>query len=235
MSIYILHIDTTSNIGSVMLSCNGQVLDIKINDQPANHASFVQPAIKMLLDKYQMKGRQIACVAVANGPGSYTGLRVGLSAAKGLCYAWGIPLVAINSHYLMAKAMADEIKIKNIDNCHNILLAPMIDARRQDVFYALFKMENLSILISSKPAVLDASFLEKYLFDNCIYFSGDGAGKWQLINSSTNARFMELPKTGNAFAFLAFLAFQEKIFSDIAYLEPEYSKAFFNPNSKLNS
>jgi tRNA threonylcarbamoyladenosine biosynthesis protein TsaB len=235
MPIYILHIDTTSHIGSVMLSRNGEVLDIKINDQPANHASFVQPAIKMLLDKYEMKGSQIDCVAVSNGPGSYTGLRVGLSAAKGLCYAWGIPLVAINSHFVMAKAMADELKMKNMDSFQNILLAPMVDARRQEVFYALLKMDDLSFMIRSTTAVLEASFLETYLFENTIYFSGDGAIKWQSINLSLNARFMLLPDTTNAFAFLSYKAFQEKNFCDIAYLEPEYSKSFFNANSSIKS
>jgi tRNA threonylcarbamoyladenosine biosynthesis protein TsaB len=135
----------------------------------------------------------------------------------------------------MAKAMADELKMKNMDNFQNILLAPMIDARRQEVFYALLKMDGLSFIIRSTSAVLETSFLQTYLFQFIIYFSGDGAKKWQSMNLSLNARFMPLPDTANAFAFLSYKAFQEKNFCDIAYLEPEYSKSFFNANSSIKS
>jgi tRNA threonylcarbamoyladenosine biosynthesis protein TsaB len=229
MADYILHIDTTSRKGIVMLTCDGEILQVLENDRPSDHASFVQPAAKELLLNNGIGRHLLNCIAVSNGPGSYTGLRVGLSAAKGLCYALNVPLVALNSHRIMAKAMSLEIIQSNIDNCHNILLAPMIDARRLEVFFALFKMDDFSLLHPSQPAVLEPSFLENDLLENIIYFSGDGATKWESMCFSDNARFFELADISKAFSELAYSAFILKEFSDLPYVEPEYAKAFYAP------
>lgn len=130
----ILHIDTATNYASICISKDDVVLGFEENAEQKNHASFLQPAIKAMFAKCNFNLSDIDAVAVTNGPGSYTGLRVGLASAKGLCFALNKALILLNTLQVMAAASIESKKEEDID----ILFCPMIDARRMEVFTALY-------------------------------------------------------------------------------------------------
>jgi tRNA threonylcarbamoyladenosine biosynthesis protein TsaB len=229
MSDFILHIDTASSRGLVMISEKGVPVAFRINQNPHEHAAFVQPAIRELLDETDLTGRHFKCLAVANGPGSYTGLRVGLASAKGLCYTWQVPLCTLSSLKIMALATRDLVDRGNDLSVDQYFLAPMIDARRMEVFYALYQNQGLNEIIYPGSMVLDELFLENVLANHPVCFSGDGAVKWKSICNSPNARFFEVEENENAFAQLAWQASNALLYVNIVHAEPFYSKEFFSP------
>lgn len=194
------------------------------------HASFVQPAIRRLLEDTGLVGSQFRCVAVANGPGSYTGLRVGLAAAKGLCYAWKIPLSTLSSLGILAMATRDLVQERNIGNMpQDYYLAPMIDARRMEVFFALYRQQGLKEIFPPCAQILESGFLAEWLRENTVFFAGDGALKWQSICQSPNAHFVDTHLTEGAFAHLAMEYSKASRYADLAYAEPFYAKDFYSP------
>jgi tRNA threonylcarbamoyladenosine biosynthesis protein TsaB len=229
MGRYILHIDTSSSRGLVMISQSGKPITFRVNTNAFAHASFLQPAVKELLEELEIDKSEIICIAVANGPGSYTGLRVGLAAAKGLCYAWQLPLITLSSLFIMAKAMQDLTITNQNEFVENIAFVPMIDARRMEVFFALYSNIGLNTIIDPSPVVIDGNFLVNELQNSILYFSGDGASKWQNLCLSENARFINLPHLEHAFAYCAFQAALKQEWADIAYSEPFYKKDFYTP------
>jgi tRNA threonylcarbamoyladenosine biosynthesis protein TsaB len=213
-----------------MISSNGKPVAVRENRNPLDHASFVQPAIADLMAETGVTKNQIVAVAVANGPGSYTGLRVGLASAKGLCYAWVKPLITISSLRLMALAIRPSGDDLLLSNCEKILLAPMIDARRMEVFFALFNNCNhLQVVCEPSAAIIDNSFLSNLPDFEHIYFTGDGSEKWKAVCNLKNASFIQLPIIDNSFALDAFREFTKGNFADIAYAEPFYTKEFYSP------
>lgn len=222
----ILHIDTASARGLVMLSRGGLPVAVRTNDKATEHASFVQPAIGDMMEETGNTKKDIGCIAVANGPGSYTGLRVGLAAAKGLCYAWNIPLITLSSLKLMAAALQETLHSKNEPDSGNILFAPLIDARRMEVFRAVYRHPLLDTVIEPGAEVLTEEFLALLLEKNKIIFTGDGAAKWQNICRNTNAFFWEQRLIENAFAKMAFNTALNGEWANLVYSEPFYTKAF---------
>ena len=134
---FILNIDTATEYAGVCISDAGNILAKEESNEQKNHAIFVQSAIKKILSELALKPVSIAAIAVTQGPGSYTGLRVGLASAKGLCYALNKPLILINTLEVMALASIEATKISGTD-ISKFLFSPMIDARRQEVFTALY-------------------------------------------------------------------------------------------------
>jgi tRNA threonylcarbamoyladenosine biosynthesis protein TsaB len=228
MNDLILHIHTTAPNGFVALAENDKVLGIITNNDPLSHASFLQPAIKELLTKQGIAGRQISAICVANGPGSYTGLRVGLATAKGLCFGWQKPLIALNSLKIMAKAVQLDLNQRDSASVDKIWIAPMIDARRLEVFYGLYQLQNLIEDVKPAAAVLTNDFLNEFLSLGQIFFSGDGVTKWKSICYHENACFFQLPELVQAMSLLGLEAYEEGQFSSLAYLEPEYIKSYFS-------
>lgn len=229
MGEYILHIDTASTRGLVMISQFDQPLATRINGHAFDHASFLQPAVKELLDELSIEKSEIKAIAVANGPGSYTGLRVGLAAAKGLCYAWKIPLITLSSLQIMAKAMQETLSGNLPNDGMPIAFVPMIDARRMEVFFGMYVNFSLNVVINPQAIVIDEFFLENELKNYTIFFSGDGADKWASICLHKHARFVPLPDTEQAFATIAWQGFQRNDWADLAYTEPFYKKEFYTP------
>ena len=211
-----------------MLSREGSPVAVRINSNPMAHASFVQPAVSDLLSETGVDHAQIQAVVVANGPGSYTGLRVGLASAKGLCYAWEVPLITLSSLAIMAAAIRQPFFNQSETNLEGVLLAPMIDARRMEVFFAVYNNDNLQVISEPNSAVVDQHFLADLLKKNTIYFTGDGALKWKAICKSPHAVFIDLPNTEFVFAQEAFQAAKLQRYADIAYAEPFYTKAFYS-------
>lgn len=226
---YLLHIDTTGERGLVMLSQNGIPVASLENNNPMEHGSFLHPSIAELMKQHGIQKNEIAAIAVANGPGSYTGLRVGLSAAKGLCYVWNIPLITVSSLELLAR----RVKALN-EQLHPAFegyIVPMIDARRMEVFYAMYDGLTLDCLIESTSAVLEEDFLEKVLESHPILFTGNGMQKWKKVCNHSNAVFITAPVIDTVFAQCSNQFFNEKKWADLAYSQPDYSKEFYQQKS----
>lgn len=220
----ILNIDTSGTMASVSIGRHGKLLGIKENEAQSEHASFLQPAIKQLLDELQTDISDLDAVAVVNGPGSYTGLRVGLASAKGICYALGKPLLTIGTLPLMAYAAKANLKEKDKANTY---LCPMIDARRQEVFTAIYNADLEIILPAQAHILVNDSFVATLLQNRTLFF-GNGAPKFQLLTNQANAMFAGVYDNSTALCELSYKAFLAKDFTELAYSEPLYLKEFYN-------
>jgi tRNA threonylcarbamoyladenosine biosynthesis protein TsaB len=221
----LLNIDTSTDIASVCFSDHQHSLGILENPHQKEHASFVHVAIEQLTKSTGKSLQEIDAIAVANGPGSYTGLRVGLATAKGLCYALGKPLITISTLQMMTIAaiqFADEQEL-NTD-----LFCPMIDARRMEVFTAMYN-RNLQEVLSPSAMVLDSSSYDKWMTNNKVLFFGSGSSKFQPVLQSSNGVFKEVSFNASHLATLASEAFEKNEFADVAYAQPDYLKEFFTP------
>lgn len=219
----ILNIDTSTENGSVCLSEKGVPLVRKEIVSQKNHAGLAIPYIKEILESQKMLPRQIDAVAIAGGPGSYTGLRVASATAKGLCYLLDIPLIAINTLQMMAAGFRE-------DDMEKALFCPMIDARRMDVFTALYD-KDLNALVPPEAVTLDQNFLQAYHHDQ-VYIFGSGRDKAQtLLQGNKSWCFPDFIMDAAFLAPLAEQCFEKKQFQDPAYFEPFYLKLFYTPSS----
>lgn len=214
--IYILHLETATKVCSVALSCNGEQIAIKedLSDE-YSHGEKLTIFIQDVIREASISMKQISAVSVASGPGSYTGLRIGTSTAKGLCYALGIPLIAIDS--LSSIAVSAFKKHKNINLC------ALIDARRMEVFNAIFSKDVVIIKPISADVIDEKTYSE---YEPFIYF-GDGAEKLQTIWESRNC-FIDKTIHSSASGQItqAFSKYQNSEFESVAYFEPYYLKDF---------
>jgi tRNA threonylcarbamoyladenosine biosynthesis protein TsaB len=217
----ILNIDTSLETASVSIAKNGTILSFLTNNIQKEHAVFVHVAIHELLAKENLKPAQLDAIGVTLGPGSYTGLRVGLSAAKGLCYALNKPLITVGTLEIMTKDI-----MLQMDKTTNYLFCPMIDARRMEVFTAMYD-ENFKEIIAPHAKVLfPQSFAEKY--DNkMIMFFGSGMEKWRNIANNINASFTTNKSLVNALNILTYQKFTISNFSNLFLSIPQYSKFFY--------
>ena len=220
----ILNIDTSAAVAAVSISNNGLLSGFIQNNEQKEHASFLQPAIKQLLAQLQIKINDLDAIAAVNGPGSYTGLRVGLASAKGICYALKKPFITIGSLPIMAKSA-----IINLQIAHKQvpLLCPMIDARRMEVFTAIYNSTMAEILPAQAILLNNLSFVE-LLLQNKILFFGNGANKLQEICQHPNAIFEGQFNSLQALCELSHNEFALNKFTDLAYSEPLYLKEFYN-------
>ena len=215
----ILNIDTAVQTASVCLAGENDVLGLQINASQKDHAAWLHIAIRELLHESQTSFDQLSAIAVSSGPGSYTGLRVGMAAAKGLCYTLQLPLLAVNTLMLMA----------NSARLHtDALLCPMIDARRMEVFTAIYGHE-LEELLPSTNMILDENSFAARLNEERILFFGNGSEKFQGIIRHTNAIFKTVNTTAVDMISLSLEKFNRKDFTDLAYSEPFYGKDFHSP------
>lgn len=225
----LLHIDTATEYASVCVTQNEEVLSLKINEQQQNHASFIQPAIKTIFEElYGISLAAIDAVAVTAGPGSYTGLRVGLASAKGFCFALNKPLILINTLEVMALAAIEYCKDHSLNIKHPAAFCAMIDARRMEVFTAMYNMQ-LEYILQPAALVLNAGSFKEQLDTQQVFFSGSGAKKFSGLIHHENACFIDAQHHAGHLAKLAVKAYDQKLFADIAYSEPLYLKEFFTP------
>lgn len=224
----ILNIDTAGEKASIALAENGRVLASAINDQQRDHAAWVQVAIHHLMAQQSFGLPDLQAIAVTAGPGSYTGLRVGMATAKGLAYALGIPLITENTLRLMAYAATRQLSTPQFPRFS--LFVPMIDARRMEVFTAVYD-DQLNVLLEPRPLILDTTSYGDFINAHTVFF-GSGSSKFkQLINDSP-ASFADVDSGASDLAVLANEKFLSKQFSDIAYSEPLYLKEFYSPEKK---
>lgn len=217
----ILSIDAATEKASVCLSDNEKIIGYCDNEFQREHASFIHKAIKKLLSATNITLQNIDAFSVTSGPGSYTGLRVSMAAAKGFCFALSKPLINVNTLIVMALAAK-----KITENQQNVLFCPMIDARRMEVFTALFD-NNINMIQRPKPILLSEVFLKDEINKNKIIFFGNGSSKFEPMMKHPNASFINVVFDARNLAELSLIEYAKSCFSDITYSEPNYFKDFF--------
>lgn len=228
----ILNIDTATEHASVCLSKDHELLALESNPNQKDHAAFIQPAIRRLLSTVNCQLSALDAVAASNGPGSYTGLRVGLSTAKGICYALDKPLILINTLQIIATA-AIHHQLSTNDQ-HSTLYCPMIDARRMEVFTAVYN-DQLKEVQAPSAMILNENSFNDLLQEHAIIFSGSGSGKLKTVIENSNAFFLNIQHDARHMQTIAENMYLLKSFADKAYSEPYYIKEFFTPAPKLKS
>lgn len=214
---YILNIETATTNCSVSLSNKGETVILKedYNDN-YSHAERLHLYIDDVLKEAKISISELQAIAVSKGPGSYTGLRIGVSAAKGLCFAADKPLISIST----LKALAHQIETEEG------VIVPMLDARRLEVFSAIFDSDYNQVR-DTQAQVLDENSFKEYLDEGKVFFVGNGVAKTKELISHPNAVFIEnkLP-SANEMSQLAFAKYKKSDIEDVAYFEPYYLKDF---------
>ena len=220
----ILNIETSTDVCSVALTSEGQVLDHRENYEGQTHATLLSQYVKDMLDYAHSREMKLDAVAVSQGPGSYTGLRIGVSTAKGICYAADLPLMAIDTLEAMAHGMKE--KLGSQIEPHDLLI-PMIDARRMEVYASVFDA-NLQRINDTAAMVIDEHTFDELGKDHRLWLFGDGAPKLsKLFENQQNINIIDGFKPSAAYMrTLAEQALQKQQFVDVAYFEPFYLKDF---------
>lgn len=224
---YILNIDTATSVCSVSIAENGKLIAIKESSDEKSHSSMLTVFIEEILNKAGIKIENIDAVAVSGGPGSYTGLRIGVSAAKGICYGLNIPLISVDNLYALATFEIE--KINNVQK--NALFCPMIDARRMEVYCQIVNGNNEIIKDTFAEIITEESFAE--FSEEKIYYFGNGAEKCMSVLDSK--KFELIPNIVNSsekMIKISYEKFLNKQFENLAYYEPFYLKDFVAKPSK---
>lgn len=218
----IINIETSQEICSVAVSRDGIVEFQRECDTPMQQAAKIGPFIEECMGYLKSRGLKPDAVAVSIGPGSYTGLRIGLSAAKGLCFGLDVPLITVPTLEILAvKAM-----FRKFDFQGDELLLPMIDARRMEVYTAAYDF-RLDAVVAPQPMILDENSFSELLKEKQLYFIGEGAKKASEVIHSENAHFLtEIRPMVYGMMSLGEKAFKAGNFLDVAYSVPEYLKEF---------
>ena len=216
----IIYIETSTALCSTALSVDGRIVSER-RDSERRHASLTAPFVKEMLDEQGLSVKDCDAVCVGMGPGSYTGLRVGVSTAKGLCFGAGIPMIAVGSlDTLVWQAIGRGLLP---DGCRHIV--PMIDARRMEVYTAVFSVDG-SQITETEPKVVDAGSFSDILSEGPVLFIGDGASKCSPVLTSPNAFFVQACPEASSMLVPAEKKLAASLFEDTAYFEPFYLKEF---------
>lgn len=219
---YLLNIHTTLESAIVNLSNGNEVISTSVNDNSMHHAAFLHSSIHQILHQNDILPTSLKAVAVTAGPGSYTGIRIGLATAKGLCFALKIPLIMINTLELMAFSAKENISDEEA------LLCPMIDARRMEVFTAIYD-RHLNEVKQPLAMVLDKNSFSEILQQNRVYFFGNGAKKFEnIIDHTGNEKFIESEISSSALAHFSWNKFKKNEFENVAYSNAFYIKEFYS-------
>ena len=220
----ILNLETSTTNCSVALSLNGELLFLKEdNSTQYSHAERLHIYIDAVLKEAQIERSQIDAVAVSKGPGSYTGLRIGVSAAKGLCFGLDIPLIALPTLEVLAN------KIQTESGC----IVATLDARRMEVYSAVFDT-NHQCIDPTTAKILNAESYADLLEKHTVFFVGNGAAKTQDLIDHPNAHFDDQLPSSKEMCALSYQKYKAEDFEDLAYFEPFYLKDFIAFPSKKN-
>jgi len=219
----ILHIETATQVCSVALSSGNELLLLKESNEKNNHSASLTVFIEAIMKAAGMAYGSLDAVAVSMGPGSYTGLRIGVSAAKGICFAIDKPLIAVSTLLSMAAGVKKGMKSLGTP----ILFCPMIDARRMEVYNALYNTDLTTFREIRAEIISETSFNEE-LTNRQVWFFGDGAAKCKpSLENHPNSRFIDdFQPSASHMISLALEKFTHSIFEDVAYFEPFYLKDF---------
>lgn len=227
----ILNLETATTVCSVALAKDGELLAKKEINGDYSHAENLTLFIEDVLKQAAIHITQVDAIAVSKGPGSYTGLRIGVSTAKGFCYSLDKPLIAINT--LEHISLSVSTVIKGQDLLTNTLFCPMLDARRMEVYCALYDRNNKCVMPTSALIIDEYSF-DEYLKKHILFLFGDGASKCKdILKFKTNVLFFDniFPSAENMIS-LSEQAYNNKQFEDVAYFEPFYLKDFIAGKKK---
>lgn len=239
----IILIETSTALCSAALAEDGVITSYRESSAPKAHASLTAVFIQEMLSERNLSLSDCDAVCVSMGPGSYTGLRVGVSTAKGLCFGSGKPLLAVGTLNTLVAQDSDFISSEPsvISSEHDVIpsevegspyrfIIPMIDARRMEVYTAVF--ENGRQITETAPAIIDENSFSEYLEQGPCLFIGDGAGKCADVIKHPNARFCQCFPKASAMLEPAIAAYRSGDFKDVAYFEPFYLKEFVATVSK---
>ena len=225
----ILNIETSETICSVALAKENKLIAIKESSEERSHAKLVTIFIEEIFNELEYSIQDLDAIAVAKGPGSYTGLRIGVSTAKGLCYGLDIPLISVGTLEALANATINTNRYNNHKFC------AMIDARRMEVYSAIYNAD-LSIVKDVSADILTPESYSSYLENSKIVFVGSGSAKFSEILNNENAVFDDkiVPSAKNMIE-ISFKKYKNKEFEDVAYFEPYYLKDFIaiKPKNKI--
>lgn len=224
----ILSIETATPVCSCALLQDGEVIMNKESHKGQSHSTLLGVFVHDIMNHVRNSNLKLDAIAISNGPGSYTGLRIGVSEAKGLSYGLGIPMIAIPTPHIMATIIKDKVD-------EGALLCPMIDARRMEV-YATILDKSLNVIRKTSADIVDANSYIDLLETNKVAFFGNGSEKCKEVITHHNAIFIEdINPLASAMGVLAEKAFSEKDFVDSAYFEPLYLKEFVatTPKNKI--
>lgn len=224
---FILNIDTSSSIAGICLARDGKVISVAELAQQKDHAGWLHTTIRSMLEEQGNSLHILDAVAITSGPGSYTGLRVAMATAKGICYALNIPLITENTLRLMAYTAKKQLTLNDQLKEFSSLLCPMIDARRMEVFTALYDIQ-LQEKSAPAPVILQQESFAEVLESNQVFFFGSGSAKFEKIISHQNAFFLAIQLNVSDLAEISENKYVSSDFADLAYSEPEYLKEFFD-------
>lgn len=221
----VLSLESSTSVCSVALHEDGELIIDREVHQPQAAASLLTPMIESLFKSAGLPRTQLNAVAVSSGPGSYTGLRIGVSTAKGICYALDLPLITLDSLHVLASALSPKGDGR--------WLCPMIDARRMEVYTCLLK-ETLEVIEETHPLIVDEQSFATMLESHQIDFFGNGAAKCEAVIRHPNAAFVSgLYPRAASMGRLAFRKFESGAFADVRNFEPAYLKEFAIKTKKV--
>ena len=221
-------IETSTEACSVALAIDNKVVSTRYICEHKAHARILALFIDEILKENNLTAKELSAVAVSEGPGSYTGLRVGISTAKGICYGASIPLIAVGTLQILANMAKNHIEQAKSDNTGNITIIPMIDARRMEVYCARFD-RNATKLTQVEALILEPETFSEEFSGGSIIFCGDGAAKYEnIIAEEYRKKSTFLPSYPLAESMLPQVAekWNKKEFEECAYFEPLYLKEF---------
>lgn len=221
----ILNIDTSTSVCSVALAKDGKTTSRKDNNKGGNHSVLLGVYIHDILEENGITAQDLDAVAISMGPGSYTGLRIGVSMAKGLCFAAGKPLIAIPTLQALSRSVSSRLQ-------EDAWYCPMIDARRMEVYTAFFNRNN-EVIVDTKAEIIDDFSFSDILAIHKVYFFGDGSDKVKTKLTGENACYIENVETSAVhMTEIAEIKFKATQFEDVAYFEPFYLKDFIATTPK---
>jgi tRNA threonylcarbamoyladenosine biosynthesis protein TsaB len=225
---HILHIETATQVCSVALSVNGTISQIRESREKNSHSATITVFIEEVMSSAGIPFTALDAIAVSMGPGSYTGLRIGVSTAKGICYALDKPLIAISTLQSMVAGAKKGMESRNFGTSSlPILLCPMIDARRMEVYNALYH-PDLGIARNIRAEIINESSFAAEMEQHQVWFFGDGADKCKaLLGNHPHAHFIDdFQLSASYMVALAEEKFKRQEFEDVVYFEPYYLKDF---------
>ena len=216
---YLLAIETSTEVCSVAVGKNEKCISVVEDNRENSHAEKILLFVNQVLEDTGLKINELHAVCISEGPGSYTGLRIGTSSAKGLCDALDIPMISVST--LQSMAWGAREKYPN----YNYYI-PMIDARRMEVYTAVYN-QNLEAIENTTNLILDENSYSDFLFRDKVVFSGNGLTKaMQIVSKNPNAIFCDTKTSAQYLLELGYKKYIEKDFADLAYFEPFYLKEF---------
>jgi len=222
----ILSLETSTSVCSVALHEEGALLGVREVEIPGAHSERLIGLIDELLKEFNIEGKELTAIAVSEGPGSYTGLRIGVSTAKGLSFAWGKPLIGVSTLAALARGVISKQE-------SNSKIIAMLDAKRMEVYREIFDFEMNSV-VSLDSEIIEFNSFEKYLELGEVLFIGDAVPKVKQVITHRNAIFLEERISATQVGEIAWIKYQKNEFENLAYFVPNYLKEFKVLKSKKN-